>query len=51
MTDIGTNTSGIATNVTDIATNTSGIATNVTDIATNTHQWILQPTPLELQPM
>ena len=36
MTDIATNTSGIATNVTDIATNTSGIATNVTDIATNT---------------
>ena len=36
MTDIATNTSGIATNATDIATNTSGIATNVTDIATNT---------------
>ena len=34
-TDIDTNTSGIATNVTDIGTNTTNIATNTSAIATN----------------
>jgi len=36
VTDIGTNTTNIATNTSAIATNVTNIATNVTDIATNT---------------
>ena len=36
LTDIATNTTGIAANKTNIATNTTGIATNTTNIATNT---------------
>ena len=36
LTDIATNTTGIAANKTNMATNTAGIATNTTNIATNT---------------